>query len=262
VKGDETVSEKSAAWYQASEFAELTGVTVRALHHYDRLGLLRPARRTRAGYRIYGERDVARLEQIVALKFIGLSLKEIKAVLGRQALDLATTLRLQREVIGRKRSHLDRAIAAIERAERMIDERGEADFEAFKQIIEVINMENNTNWMMQYYSEEAQRKIAERAKDWTPEKQAQVEADWAALFKDIDAAMKEGVDPASPRAQQLAARWDELIRGFTGGDPEITAGLNRLYADQGNWPATFEQPFSNDHAAFVSRARARRQQES
>jgi DNA-binding transcriptional MerR regulator len=256
------VSNKVAGWYRASEFAELTGVTVRALHHYDRLGLLRPARRTRAGYRLYADRDVARLEQIVALKFIGLSLKEIKTVLEGEALDLATTLRLQREIISRKRGHLDRAIAAIERAERMIGAQGEAPLDAFKQIIEVINMENDTNWMMQYYSEAARKKIEERAKDWTPEKQAKAQADWAALFKDVEAAMAEGVDPASERAQQLATRWDDLIRGFTGGDPEVTAGLKRLYADQANWPTTFEQPFRNDHAAFVNQARAHRQKES
>ena len=256
------MSDKVAGWYRASEFAELTGVTVRALHHYDRLGLLRPTRRTRAGYRLYADRDVARLEQIVALKFIGLSLKEIKTVLEGEALDLATTLRLQREIISRKRGHLNRAIAAIERAERMIGAQGEAPLDAFKQIIEVINMENDTNWMMQYYSEAARKKIEERAKDWTPEKQAKAQADWAALFKDVEAAMAEGVDPASERAQQLATRWDDLIRGFTGGDPEVMAGLKRLYADQANWPTTFEQPFRNDHAAFVNQARAHRQKES
>ena len=256
------MNDKAGRWYQASEFAELTGVTVRALHHYDRLGLLRPAQRTRAGYRLYGERDVARLEQIIALKFIGFSLKEIKTILDREALDLPTMLRLQREIIARKRQHLDSAIAAIERAERMVSERGEADVETFKQIIEVMNMENNTNWMMQYYSEEARQKIEERAKDWTPEKQAKASADWAALFKDINAAIADGVDPASERAQQLAARWDELVRGFTGGDPEVAAGLRRLYADQANWPATFEKPFNDEHAVFVSKARAQHQKGS
>ena len=142
------MSERGAGWYQASEFAELTGVTVRALHHYDRLGLLRPARRTRAGYRLYGERDVARLEQIVALKFIGFSLKEIKTILDRKGLELPAMLAMQREIISRKRRHLDSAVAAIERAERALSERGEADLETFKQIIEVMNMDNNTNWMM------------------------------------------------------------------------------------------------------------------
>ena len=63
--------------YRAREFARLAGVTVRALHHYDRLGLLKP-QRTQAGYRVYSEEDLKALEQIVALKFIGLPLKKIK----------------------------------------------------------------------------------------------------------------------------------------------------------------------------------------
>src|ERR1051325_2126270 len=90
---------------EASEFAELTGVTVRALHHYDRLGLLKPSGRTVCGYRLYGERDFARLQQIVTLKFIGLSLKQIKNVLDRDSFDLSTALRLQREILGEKRRH-------------------------------------------------------------------------------------------------------------------------------------------------------------
>jgi hypothetical protein len=61
--------------------------------------------------------------------------------------------------------------------------RGDLDVESLKQVIEVINMENNTKWMLQYYSEEARRKIEERAKDWTPEKQAKVSADWGASFQ-------------------------------------------------------------------------------
>src|ERR1051325_4603224 len=81
--------------FKTREFAKLAGVTVRALHHYDRLRLLKPSRYTRAGYRLYSERDFARLEQIVALKFIGFPLKEIKRILNREAADLATALRRQ-----------------------------------------------------------------------------------------------------------------------------------------------------------------------
>ena len=103
--------------FQAREFAKLSGVTVRALHHYDRIGLLKPSRHTRAGYRLYSESDVARLEQIVALKFIGLSLEQIREVLSRKSVDLASTLRQQRQAIEEKRNRLDLAIKAIQRAE-------------------------------------------------------------------------------------------------------------------------------------------------
>jgi len=73
--------------YRVTEFASLAGVTVRTLHHYDRLGLLNPGRHSESGYRLYGERDLARLEQIVVLKFIGLPLKDIRKLLkGESAL--------------------------------------------------------------------------------------------------------------------------------------------------------------------------------
>src|SRR5579863_9100245 len=97
---------------QAQEFAELAGVTVRALHHYDRLGLLR-ARRSGAGYRLYSVRDLERLEQIVALKFLGLSLQQIRTLLEREQLALPDALRMQRTVLEGKRSLLERAIRAI-----------------------------------------------------------------------------------------------------------------------------------------------------
>src|SRR5215213_4243066 len=93
--------------YRASEFAELTGVTVRALHHYDRLGLLKPSGHTASGYRLYGARDFARLQQIVTLKFIGLPLKRIGEILDRDSFDLSTALRLQREMLGEKRRQLE-----------------------------------------------------------------------------------------------------------------------------------------------------------
>src|SRR6185369_9148438 len=102
-------------FYKIHEFAELAGVTVKALRHYDRLGLLKPTR-TDSGYRMYVERDLERLEQIVALKFIGVPLKQIRAVLCRSAVDLSETLRLQHQVLVEKRCLLDRAIRAMEAA--------------------------------------------------------------------------------------------------------------------------------------------------
>ncbi|HYO90677.1 MAG TPA: MerR family transcriptional regulator, partial [Pyrinomonadaceae bacterium] len=81
--------------YLAQEFAERAGVTVRTLHHYDRTGLLKPSGYTAAGYRLYGEKDLARLQQIVTLKFIGFSLRQIKELLEQREFDLTATLRLQ-----------------------------------------------------------------------------------------------------------------------------------------------------------------------
>ncbi len=105
--------------YRIQEFAELAGVTVRTLHHYDHIHLLRP-RRTGAGYRLYGIGDLERLEQIVALKFLGLPLKQIQLLLDREALALPDALRMQRKVLEQKRTLLDRAIGAIREAEAAV----------------------------------------------------------------------------------------------------------------------------------------------
>lgn len=255
--------------YQANQFAKRAGVTVRTLHHYDRLGLLRPSGRTGAGYRLYAESELVRLEQIVALKFIGLPLKQIRELLDRKPLDLPSALRLQRRIMREKRRQLDLAIQAIERAEGIVLSRGgrdasrrrqadaareDATWEAFRKIIEVINMQRNTEWTERYYSEEALADLAQRKEQWTPEMLEKSQQDWAALIREVEAAVAGGEDPASEQAQALAARWQALLAAFTGGNPEVQIGLNRLYADQKNWPSTFKKPYSDKVGAFMCRA--------
>ena len=240
--------------YRVSDFAEKAGVTVRTLHHYDRMGLLKPSGRTEAGYRLYGERDFARLQQIVTLKFIGLPLRQIKDLLDRSNLDLAATLRLQRRMLLEKRQQVEAAIHAIEEAERSLKSSRTPDLTALKKIIEVMERQNAMEWTKKYYSEEAQAKIAERARTWTPELQARVEQDWKTLIADVEAAIAAKEDPAGPKALALARRWSELVRGFTGGDSGVQQGLNRLYADQNNWPEGFQRPFSDEVCQYIRMA--------
>jgi DNA-binding transcriptional MerR regulator len=240
---------------QAQEFAARAGVTVRTLHHYDRLGILKPSHRTAAGYRLYGERDLARLQQIVTLKFIGLSLKQIKELLAQGEFDLQTTLRFQRQVIEEKRRRMDMAVEAIRKAESVMSMSGQLDWEALKKIIEVINMQHNMEWIKKYYTEE---QLADLARRGTPEVLERGQRDWAALIKDVQAAVSAGVDPGSDEAQQLAGRWQKLIEEFTGGDPGIAENLRKLYADQANWPETFQKPYGNEVGAFISEAQAQR----
>ena len=242
--------------YQVQEFAALAGVTVRTLHHYDRLALLRP-KRTDAGYRLYGIRDLERLEQIVALKFLGLPLKRIKSLLERDTRELCDVLPSQRRALEEKRRRLDQAIGAIRDAERIIRPGEQTDAAVLKKIIEVIEMQD-ADFMNKYYSEETQAKMAERRAEWNPELQEQATAAWTALFRDVEAALDE--DPASEKAQALAARWSKLVESFTGGDAEVSAGLKKVWADRQNWPATLQQqaaPFMNQKVwEFMGKAMA------
>ena len=102
-------------------------------------------------------------------------------------------------------------------------------------------MQNDTEWTKNYYSEDAQAKVEARKNLWSPELQERVSKQWAELFADIEASL--GEDPAGPNAQALAARWKKLIEGFTGGDPAIQKGLNKMWSDRSNWPAGPQQNF-------------------
>jgi DNA-binding transcriptional MerR regulator len=222
-----------ATLYRIQEFAKAAGVTVRALHHYDRLGLLKPSARSAAGYRLYRDSDFARLEQIVVLKFLGFPLKDISRLLRRES-DLASVLQRQRRVLAEKLERLKRAIDAIGAAEHSLVSGTAPKWELFTTIVQEIEMQQNTEWSKKYYSPNAQAKVEERRQLWSPELQERVTKEWTALVADVDAAL--GEDPASARAQALAARWRKLLEGFTGGDPEVQKGLNKMWADKANWP--------------------------
>jgi len=246
--------------YQPNEFARIANVTIRTLHHYDRIGLLKPSGYTSAGYRLYRKHDLVRLQQIVTLKFIGFSLTQIKRLLDSNSFDLRAALQQQREILAEKRQQLDLAVTAIEKARALLDTDDEPDWQAFKRIIEVINMQNNMDWTKKYYSEDANKKIAERAQTIPQGVIEKAQNDWATLIAEVEKAVAEGVSPTSERAAALAIRWRELIRGFTGGDSEIQAGLNKMYSDQGNWPKDFPKPYSDEAGAFMCEAMAAAQQ--
>jgi DNA-binding transcriptional MerR regulator len=241
--------------YRVTEFADLAGVTVRALHHYDRLAVLRP-KRTESGYRLYSLRDLERLEQIVALKFLGLPLKEIKTLLDREGRRMPEVLRSQRLALEQKRRSLEQAIHAIQDAEHVLASGKPAGAEVLTKIIEVIEMQENTEFMSKYYSEDAQAKLADKRKQWTPELQAEATRAWTELFRDVEAALDE--DPKSETAQALAARWRKLVEGFTGGDPELSKGVGKAWADRGNWSAGMKEqsaPFANPKVwEFIKKA--------
>ena len=217
--------------YRMREFAERAGVTVKALRHYDRLGLLQP-RRSSSGYRLYSESDLERLERIAALKFLGVPLKQIKAVLDRSGITLPQALRMQRAVLEGKRRMLGRAIRAIQDAEQALASDSAAEAAAWKRIIEVITMRNDTETMKQYYSEEAWLKRKRHYEQWPS-------ADLEDLFRAISAAL--GEDPAGERAQALKVRWRQVLNDTVTGDPEVQAGALAAWNDREHWPVAMRQ---------------------
>jgi DNA-binding transcriptional MerR regulator len=257
---------------QASDFAARAGISVRTLHHYDRLGLLKPVR-SAAGYRLYSERDFARLQQIVTLKFIGLPLRQIREFLDldakhkRNGFSAAETFRVQRRLLELKRNQINSAIAALTRAERMLESTPvDPGYSLFCEILEVIAMHNNTEWEKvhaKYFTEEQRADMARRA---DPELAAEGTRKWTALISEVEAAAKRGEDPTSEHARDLARRWDELCNEFVRwaagpgskiSEGEVKAGLSRMYSDRKNWPGGMKPPFSDEAMQFISAAQKR-----
>jgi DNA-binding transcriptional MerR regulator len=251
------ILKRKTGMYRTREFAELAGVTVRALHHYDRLGLLTPKRRTTAGYRLYEARDLERLEQIVALRYLGIPLRKIRTLLDRESHGLADALRAQRRLLEEKRLMLDRAIHAIGEAEAWMRSGGAARTEVLKKIIEVIQMEQDNDWMEKYQTEESRAKAEARKSLWSPELQDRVSRQWNELIADVEVSLS--ADPASEKAQALAARWNGLVQEFTGGDKDVGRSAGNMWADRANWPAHMDQKapvIKPEVWGFINRANA------
>ena len=218
----------------AAEFAALAGVTVKALHHYDRLGLLSP-RRSNAGYRLYVSRDLERLEQIVALKAIGLTLEQIRTTLGGDAQALAGRLRTQRQSLEKKRAELTRAIRAIERVESTVSfYRALSRGGVLNRLIEAINMQNDLDLMKRYFKTEAAWARGRKYFEHWPSQP------WRELFREIQASL--GEDPAGEHARSLADRWSTLFREDTSGDFAFRAGLWRAWYEFHAWPDSLKEP--------------------
>src|SRR5487761_1281015 len=140
--------------FRIQEFAKLAGVTVRALHHYDRLKLLSPANRSERGYRLYCHEDLGRLERIRVLRYLGLSLRAIAALLnapdGGGAQPLTVTLARQRAVLVERRDGLHRVLRAIEHAQRRAQDPAEPEWLLYQTILKEIQMQDATNWTEKY----------------------------------------------------------------------------------------------------------------
>lgn len=222
--------------YRIGEFAELAGVTVRALHHYDRLGLLKPQRDT-SGIRLYTSRDLERLFEISALKFLGIPLREIKLLLKHGPLQLTDSLHMQREALAEKRALIDRALAAIAAAEQSIRAGQTTDASILRKIIEVIDMQPQEDSMRKYYTEQAWAERAKLREQWE-HAPAETRERWTQasqqLFAEIEAALN--LDPASEAAQSLTKRWLQLVDRGSGGNDGVRAGGIEAFKDRHNWP--------------------------
>jgi MerR family transcriptional regulator, thiopeptide resistance regulator len=206
--------------WKIGELAAATGLTVRTLHHYDEIGLLRPSERTQAGYRLYGEDDVRTLYEIRALRDLGIPLGEIPGA-------------LQGDVRATLARHLERVEQDLERQRRLrtllqgILDADSASGEDYMEAIQAMTM------FEKYYTAEQLEQIEERRKSFSDEEHDKFHRDWEELIAAARAEKEKRTPPSDPRMQEIATRWRELIDMFTGGDEGILDGLKTMYQEEG-----------------------------
>jgi DNA-binding transcriptional MerR regulator len=213
--------------WKIGDLAKETGLTVRTLHHYDEVGLLRPSARTEAGHRLYDESDVRRLYRILALRQIGLRLDEIGACQLGDGFDVRTAVHRHLErtdhQIALQRELRDRLAAILVALDRAV----EPSIDDFVDALEVMNRMEN------YYTPEQLQALEARRIELGDDAIKRAELEWSELIESVEAERRRGTDPADPRVQELARRWTALIEQFTGGDSGIRASLQRMYDEEG-----------------------------
>lgn len=144
------LDEKGSNLYIIGDFAKKAGVTLRTLRYYDKIGLLKPSACNSAGHRLYSTQDFAKLQKILTLKFIGLSLEEIANIMKYDIndKDFKKSLEIQREIIDEKIQHMFMVRKAIEEAIHIEDSDSTVNWDKFVNIINIINLDKS--WLEQY----------------------------------------------------------------------------------------------------------------
>ena len=217
--------------WKVGELARRTGLTVRTLHHYDRIGLLRPSRRSGAGYRLYREADVARLHRIVALRQLGFSLDDVGTYLSVPR-SLGRVLRLQierlQERVAAERRLCQRLEAIARRLERTNGAAGAEEVSA-DELLQAIEA---TIMFDRYYTPEQVAQLEARRNELGEDTIGAAEQEWPQLIAKVKECMARGVDPAGEEMRPLALRWQELVQQFTGGDLSIARSVQQMYRDE------------------------------
>ena len=199
------------------------------------------------------------LQQIITLKFIGLSLDEIKGLLTRDEVQIPDMLGHQKRVLREKMRQLEQVILAIETAENAIGVSSTVNLEQVIDIIGEVNMSNQTNWLDQFLSKAQQTELVSQA--GTLEEQKQVGKAWKQLFEDIQSYLAS--EPDESTEHSLISRWQSLITAYTQGDNQLQVDLETAYGDLtrqmavGDLPEDVREWLQNiqDASGFIQQSR-------
>ena len=211
---------------KVGELAKRSGLTVRALHHYDSIGLLTPSARSDSGYRLYNSDDIARLHQVQALRRFGVPLAGIAAFLASPGSQLQAIVGQQIEALTRQIDQAAQLREQLTALQRQIAAGEEPDLSTWLSTLELMTMYDK------YFTKDELERLP------MLQQQASGQSEWPGLVVRMRALMDAGVPPADPRAQQLGQHWMTMLERDTGGNPEFRARLIAMHEQE---PSLAEQ---------------------
>lgn len=232
---------------QIKKFAELTGVSVRTLHYYDEIGLLKPSIVDRfTGYRYYDESSVLRMQEILFYRELDFSLKSIAEILSSPNYDREKALKEQKKLLTLKKERLERLILSIDNAvkgENVMSAFDNSEFEAYK-------AEAKEKWG----NTKAYAEFSEKTKDYSKERFADINTGLEYIFRDFAELMKSGAEPDSSDAQALVKKLQDYITDnyYTCTD-EILAGLGQMYISDERFKSNIDK-YADGTAEYVGKA--------
>ncbi len=244
--------------YTVKALAELAGVTPRTLRWYDQKGLLKPRRTTEAGYRLYGPREVDRLQDILFYKELGLELEAVREILDAPGFDRLEALRSHLAALEARRERLDALILTVEKT---IDEAkggrpmtDKEKFEAFKRRAVEANEEQYGKEIREKYGREAVEGSNAKFLSMTEEEHGQWMALEAEILSALAAAVRAGEDPAGAEGRRIAElhrRW--LSYTWAKYTPQAHRGVAELYTADERFTAYYDKEVPGC-AAFLRQA--------
>lgn len=214
-----------------SQVAKLAHISVRALHHYDEIGLCKPSGRSRAGYRLYSPADLERLQQVLFFRELSFPLEEIQRIVTDPAFDVAAALRLQRQLLTDKAARLRALIAAVEAAlsarEGGVTMSNEERFSVFG---EFNPADHEAEVQARWGETAAYRESQARTKKYGQAEWEKIKAEGDALFRELAALLQAGQPADGPAALAIAEQHRQYIdRWFYPCSPSMHAGLGEMY---------------------------------
>jgi DNA-binding transcriptional MerR regulator len=237
------VSDLRTAGYPVGRVAALSGVTIRTLHHYDEVGLLSPGGRSEAGYRLYGEADLERLQRILFYKELGFALREIRAIIDDPGTGHVGHLGRQRGLLVERIERLSAMVDAIDNeteAKKMnINLTPEERFEVFGDFRPEDHAEEaERRWGETEAYKESNRRVSRYAKeDWR-----RLKAEGEEIEARLAEAFETGLAPESEEAMAAAeAHRQHISRWFYDCTYEIQRGLAEMYASDERFRSHYEK---------------------